>query len=190
KQIAESQNAYSEAINLARKLQDTAYLIASYSGIANALLIDQKYKKALVYQNEALTLLENDRSKTYYGLLSNMSIAYKQSQDFDNALSALLIVEEYFRSQDDLESLAIVHNNLGELYREDIKDDLKAKEHYHKAVKLNVMTNNMHQLSQNYHNLSLSSHSLKHIDSAYFYINKAIEIKTQMGDLGGLAISN
>src|SRR5690606_14651790 len=87
KQIAESQNAYSEAIDLARKLQDTSYLIAAYSGIANALLIDQKYKKALVYQNEALVLLDNDRSKTYYGLLSNMSIAYKQSQDFDNALS-------------------------------------------------------------------------------------------------------
>jgi signal transduction histidine kinase len=190
RQIAESQNAYTKAIDLARKLQDTSFLVASYSGIANALLVDNKYKKALVYQNEALTLLENDKSKAYYGLLSNMSIAYKQSQDFDNALLALLKVEEYFRNQNEQKSLAIVHNNLGELYREDIKDDLKAKEHYHKAVKLNLQSNETHQLSQNYHNLSLSSNSLKQIDSAYYYINKAIEIKTEIGDLGGLAISN
>jgi signal transduction histidine kinase len=189
-QIAESQNAYTKAIELARKLQDTSFLVASYSGIANALLVDQKYKKALVYQNEALALLENDKSKAYYGLLSNMSIAYKQSQDFDNALSALLIVEEYFRKQNDLKSLAIVQNNLGELYRENFNDDLKAKEHYHKAVKLNLETDNIHQLSQNYHNLSLSTLGLNQIDSSYFYINKAIEIKTEMGDLGGLAISN
>lgn len=189
-QIAESQSAYNKAIELARKLQDTAFLVSSYSGMANALLVNQKYKKALVYQNEALSLLENEKSNAYYGLLSNMSIAYKQAQDFDNALAALLEVEEYFRTQNDPKSLAIVHNNLGELYRENIKDDLKAKDHYHKAIKLNTGIENRHQLSQNYHNLSLSFNNLKQIDSAYYYINNAIAIKTELGDLGGLAISN
>lgn len=190
RQIKESLDDYSKAIQRARKLQDTSFLVASYSGIANALLVDNKYKKALIYQNEALSMLENEKSKTYYGLLSNMSIAYKQSQDFDNALSALLVVEAYFREQNDPKSLAIVQNNIGELYRENFEDYQNAKVHYHKAIKLNQSVKNELQLSQNYHNLSLTCHSLKEIDSAFFYINKAIDLKTELGDLGGLAASN
>src|SRR5690606_2074917 len=190
RQIKESLDDYSKAIQRARKLQDTSFMVASYSGIANALLVDNKYKKALIYQNEALSMLENEKSKTYYGLLSNMSIAYKQSQDFDNALSALLVVEAYFREQNDPKSLAIVQNNIGELYRENFEDYQNAKVHYHKAIKLNQSVKNELQLSQNYHNLSLTCHSLKEIDSAFFYINKAIDLKTELGDLGGLATSN
>jgi signal transduction histidine kinase len=190
RQIAESQQAYTKAISAARKLQDTAFLVASYSGMANALLVDNKYKKALVYQNEAISMLKQDKNQTYYGLLSNMSIAYKQSQDFDNALAALLEVEKYFNKQNDYKSLAIVHNNLGELYRENFNDYERAKIHYHKAVKFNLETNNIHQLSQNYHNLSLANNSLKLTDSAFYYVNKSIEIKTEIGDLGGLATNN
>lgn len=189
-QIAESQRAYSEALKASRILQDTAFMVTSYSGLANALLVDHKYKKALIFQKEALAMLENNKDKTYYGLLSNMSIAYKQSQDFDNALEALLTVEEYFKNQNDQKSLATIQNNLGELYRENFKDFSKAKEHYHKAIKLNTSNNDLRQLTQNYHNISLACNSLKQIDSAFFYINKALEIKAEMGDIGGLASSN
>ncbi len=189
-QVAESQDSYSEAIKAARILQDTAFLVASYSGMANALLVDNKYKKALIFQQEALDMLEDEKTKTYYGLLSNMSIAYKQSQDFDNALKALLTVNEYFKEQDNPKEQATIQNNLGELYRENFKDYSKAKEHYHKAIKLNTGENDLRQLSQNYHNLSLACNNLKQIDSAFYYINKSLDIKTEMGDLGGLASGN
>lgn len=190
RQVAESQQAFIKAISSAIKLQDTTFMVASYSGMANALLVDNKYKKALVYQNEALSMLEKNKTQTYYGLLSNMSISFKQSHDFDNALAALLEVEEYFRKQNDPKSLAIVHNNIGELYRENFQDFYRAKIHYHKAVKFNLKVNNYPQLSQNYHNLSLACNSLKQTDSAFYYVNKSIEIKTEIGDLGGLAANN
>jgi len=189
-QIAESQNAYSEALKAARILQDTVFMVTSYSGLANALLVDNKYKKALIYQQEALAMLENNKDKLYYSLLSNMSIAYKQSQDFDNALKALLTVEEYFKKQDNQKALATIQNNIGELYRENFKDYSKAKTHFHKAITLNKRNNDLRQLTQNFHNISLACNSLEQIDSAFFYINKALEIKTEMGDLGGLASSN
>lgn len=190
RQVAEAQQAFTKSISAARKLQDTAFMVASYSGMANSLLVDNKYKKALVYQNEALSMLENNKGKTYYSLLSNMSIAYKQSQDFDNALAALLTVEAYFKEQDDSKSLAIVLNNIGELYRENFNDYEEAKKHYHRAVQLNKKINDTHQLSQNYHNLSLATKKLSQIDSAFHYINQSIDLKTQMSDLGGLASSN
>jgi signal transduction histidine kinase len=189
-QVAEAQYAYSEAIKAARILQDTAFMVNSLSGLANALLVDNKYKKALIYQQEALEMLENEKDNTYYGLLSNISIAYKQSQDFDNALKALLTVKEYFKQQENTKALATIQNNIGELYREDFKDYFKAKEHYHKAIKLNTANSDLRQLTQNYHNLSLAFNSLKQIDSAFFYIHKTLDIKTEMGDLGGLASSN
>lgn len=189
-QVAESQKAYTEAIKAATTLKDTSFMVTSYSGLANALLVDNKYKKALIYQQEALDMLENKKDKHYYGLLSNMSIAYTQSQDFDSALKALLTVKEYFEQQDNQKSLATIQNNLGELYRENFKDYARAKEHYHTAIHLNKKNNDLSQLTQNYHNLSLACNSLEQIDSAFFYINKALQIKTEIGDLGGLASSN
>lgn len=188
-QIEDAQNAYLKAIEMARKNKDTAALVAAYSGKANTLLINNKYKRALVYQREALELLKSEKSKAYYGLLSNMSIALKQAQDFDNSLDALLEVRDYFIKQDDKKSIAIIENNLGELYRENFKDFETAIEHYHRAIKLNKSINDNHQLAQNYHNMSLSLNNINQQDSANFYIQKAIEIKTNNGDLGGLASS-
>lgn len=189
RKIKDSQEAYLEALKIARKESDTAGMIAAYSGKANSLLIDNKYKRALVYQQEALELLKSEKSKAYYGLLSNMSITYKQAQNYDEALSSLLEVRTYFLEQEDKKSLAIVENNLGELYRENFEDFNIAIEHYHRAIKLNQSIDNSNQLAQNYHNLSLSFNKLKQQDSANFYIQKAIDIKTVNGDLGGLASS-
>ncbi|WP_188440333.1 tetratricopeptide repeat-containing sensor histidine kinase [Planktosalinus lacus] len=188
-QIEEAQNAYLKAIEMARKNKDTSGLVTAYSGKANTLLINNKFKKALVYQQEALDLLKSEKSKVYYGLLSNMSIAFKQAQDFDNSLDALLEVRDYFIKQDDKKSIAIVENNLGELYRENFQDYETALEHYHRAIKLNKAINDDRQLAQNYHNMSLTFNNLKQQDSAYFYIQKALEIKTESGDVGGLASS-
>lgn len=189
-QISDSQNAYTKALEAARNTQDSAALINVYSGLANSLLIDKKYKKALVYQKQALEMLENDKTSTYYSLLSNMSISYTQAKDFDNALTALLTVKKYFEEQGDIKLLAIIENNLGELYRENFEDFTNAKAHYHKAIQLNISIDNLLQLSYNYHNMSLSCIGLNQVDSAFFYVNKALDIKKELSDLGGLASTN
>lgn len=189
-QIDEAQKSFLKSIDAAVKLQDTTAIVAAYSGMANALLVDNKFKKALVYQKEALKMLEKDKSDKYYSLLSNMAIAYKQANDFDNSLAALIEVKNYFKDKEALKSQAIVENNIGELYRENFKDYAKAKEHYKRAERLNLKINEKQGLSQNYHNLSLLFEAEKQLDSAFVYIDKAIKIKQESGDLGGQAISN
>tara|TARA_R110000850_G_scaffold203228_1_gene329436 strand:- start:42789 stop:44960 length:2172 start_codon:yes stop_codon:yes gene_type:complete len=189
-QIEEAQKSFLKSIDAATRLRDTASIVAAYSGMANALLVDNKFKKALVYQREALQMLESDKNDKYYSLLSNMAIAYKQASDFDNALVSLIEVKNYFKEKEALKSQAIVENNIGELYRENFKDYTKAKEHYKRAENLNLKINEKQALSQNYHNLSLLFEREDKLDSAFVYIGKAIKIKQESGDLGGLAISN
>lgn len=189
-QIDESQKAFSKSIHAATKLQDSAAIVAAYSGMANALLVDNKFKMALNYQKEALQMLERDKGDKYYSLLSNMVIAYKQAKDFDNALVALIEVKNYFKEKEALKSQAIVENNIGELYRENFNDYAKAKEHYKRAERLNLSLNEKQALSQNYHNLSLLFKEENQLDSAFVYVAKAIEIKEEAGDLGGQAITN
>ncbi len=189
-QIDEAQKAFSKSIQAATKLQDTAAIVAAYSGMANALLVDNKFKMALNYQKEALQMLEHDKGDKYYSLISNMAIAYKQAKDFDNALASLIEVKNYFKENEALKSQAIVENNIGELYRENFNDYARAKEHYKRAERLNLGLNEKHALSQNYHNLSLLFKEHNQLDSAFIYVAKAIKIKEESGDLGGQAITN
>ncbi len=189
-EIAEAQDAYLKSIESALKLGDTVAIVASHSGMANALLIDNKYKKALKYQEAALEMLKNKKSPTYYGVLANTALAYRQTKDFDAALSAFMEVKNYFQKSGDFKSQAVVENNLGELYRENFNDFAQADAHYKRAIALNIRANEKNQLSKNFHNLALLFQENNKIDSAFFYIHKAISLKGEIGDSGGRALSN
>ncbi len=158
--------------------------------MANALLVDNKYKQALKYQEAALQMLKKDKSQTYYGLLANKALAHRQAKDFDGALSAFMEVKEYFQKSENFKSQAIVENNIGELYRENFNDFAQADAHYKRAIDLNMRANEKQQLSQNFHNLALLFQEKNKLDSAFFYIHKAIALKGEIGDSGGRAFSN
>ncbi|MBA3986813.1 MAG: tetratricopeptide repeat protein, partial [Flavobacteriales bacterium] len=55
---------------------------------------------------------------------------------------------------------------------------------------MNMRANEKQQLSQNFHNLALLFQEKNKLDSAFFYIHKAIALKGEIGDSGGRAFSN
>lgn len=189
-QIAQAQESYLKSIEAALKLNDTIFIVTAYSGMANSLIVDNKFTLALRYQQEALKLLENKKTKVYYGLLANRAMNYRHLRNYTLALESFMQVKEYFQENEDFKSQAIIENNIGQLYSENIKDFKQAHAHFKRAIVLNKRINEKHQLSQNYHNLSLLFQNEKQLDSAYFYIEKSMLLKNEIGDTGGLAISN
>ncbi|OIP49995.1 MAG: hypothetical protein AUK33_08840 [Flavobacteriaceae bacterium CG2_30_34_30] len=189
-QIAEAQEAYKKSIKAALKLEDTIAIVSAYSGMANSLIVDNKFTLALRYQQDALKLLENNKTKMYYGLLANRAMTYRHMQNFTLALESFLLVKEYFQENEDFKSQAIIENNIGQLYSENIQDFKQAHAHFKRAIVLNKRINEKHQLSQNYHNVSLLFQKENQLDSAFFYIEKSMLLKNEIGDTGGLAISN
>lgn len=188
-QLSESLRVFNLCLREAEKIGDTTKIIVAYSGIANNHILNRRYKEAINYQEKALEMSKDRNPGHYYGILINISNAYVQAQELYKALEALLEAKEYFKQGEGFDMQAIIENNIGELYRDQLKDYDLAKKHYQWAIELNTRAGNTYQLSQNYHNLSLLYSDNEQMDSAFYYMYKGIDLKKDMGDLGGLASS-
>jgi tetratricopeptide (TPR) repeat protein len=188
-QMNEAIKAYEVCLQESRKLNDTAKLILAYSGLGNANVFNRRSKEALLYFEEIISILEDAKPVKYYQVKSNAAMAYNQIGQVDKSLEYYLEVKDYFNKNEDDEGLAVIENNIGELYRESLQNFEMAKKHYRWAIEINLKTGNNFRLSQVYHNMSLLFGHEKVYDSAFYYLEKSKTLKENMGDLGGLAIS-
>jgi len=189
-QINEAILAYERSIQESQKLKDTSKLVSAYSGLANTYIINKRTREAIVYLEQALTYLESNKSIQYYQLLSNIALAYLQVGMYDKALDNYLEVKDFFSKIEDYEGLAIIENNIGELYREYLNEYQLAKKHYRNAITINIKIGNEYRLSQVYNNISLVFSEEGTMDSAFYYLKKTKKIKEKIGDIGGLAIAH
>lgn len=189
-QMNEAIKAYEICLQESRKLKDTAKLILAYSGLGNAKVFNRRSKEALLYFEEIISILEDTKPLKYYQLKSNAAMAYNQIGQVDKSLEYYLEVKDYFNENEDDEGLAVIENNIGELYRESLQNFEMAKKHFRWAIEINLKTGNNFRLSQVYHNLSLLFGHEKVYDSAFYYLEKSKSLKETMGDIGGLAISH
>lgn len=188
-QLREAEEAFLTAIALSTALSDSAKMVSSHSGLATTLAEQNRYHEAIRHQKLALSHMGPLDSLRYYGLLCNLAVSYNQAQLFDQSLSNYLKARRYFKQIQDYTRLAIVENNIGELYRERLNDLMRAREQYHRAIALNSKDNNTSHLVQNYHNLGLVHCQLQQYDSAFYYNRKSLSMRKAMGNIGGVAIS-
>ncbi len=188
--IPESKEAFKKALKVAEQLNDSSKLGVAYTSIANTENISSNFQTSIELFEKALSYFTQDDKDNYYATLMNMSTAYSGLNEFQKALSSLLITKEYFLKTNDHNRLGIIENNLGEIYRRNIQDFNKARAHYRWAVVANQKANNLPGLAKNYHNISAAFLDENKTDSAIYYTRKSIEIKEQIGDEGGMASAN
>ncbi len=186
--LALADSLYRKLEILAEEASDTSLLIKALNGQGSIQSLQNDGTAALIYYYEAIELAKDGDPDAYYGLLSNMSLAYLKNEQYEEALSNLLTTADFFRSNGDKASLAIVDNNIGELYREQLENLDMAKKHFFMAIELNREINADYQLSKNYNNLGLCFKNSGQYDSAIFYLRKALLLKKGFGDAGGIAI--
>ncbi len=189
-QLKEAEKTYLEALALATKLQDTTKILIAYSGLSNTFSAQGKYGDAIQYQELAMKHAISADSSTYYALHANIALSHINAMQYEVGLKYLIKAKEYYSRTGKLKELALVENNLGELYREHLKNRAMAMNHYLRAFKINTDLNLKAHLVQVTNNMALLHAENYNLDSAFYYTNLSLKLRKETGDLGGLAISH
>ncbi len=187
--IPGAQKEFHAALKISEKLNDSLNIALVNSELANTLTLQGAYRDALSYYEKAL-LYFPEKDSQYTNTLMNMSLTYKGLNQYDKALSVLFKGQPYYEGIGDYRSLGTLENNIGEIYRDNIKDLDQANVHYRKAIVANKKANSERGLAQNYHNLANMFLELEKTDSALHYAKLSMRIKEKMGDEGGMASAN
>lgn len=188
--IPEAKKSFENALSIAKQLEDSTRIGVAYTHIANAENISSNYKAAIELFEKGISYLTKNDEVKYNSTLMNMSNAYSGLNEFEKALSALVEAKNYFTRKEDLNKIGSIENNLGEIYRINIKDYKNARIHYRWAIDANEKANNLPGLAKNYHNLAASYLDENNADSAIFYLKKSINLKEEYGDEGAMASAN
>lgn len=189
--LDESEKSFIELEKLSRILHDTLYLIKSVSGQANLLAVRGETLNSILKNTIASDLAKDYDDDIYFGILSNMSVPLTKMMQYEKVLKNLVeALNHYKKSPDNEHALAIINNNIGELYREHLNNHEQAHLHYARAIALNNKIKDEFQIAKNYNNIGLNFKSSGEMDSAIFYLEKSKVLKEKIGDIGGLAIAH
>lgn len=187
-ELQDSEREFLKAVAHFAEVKDSTGLMSAYSGLGTAMCEQNRYHEGTLYQRKALTYFTGIDSLKYYGLLSNMAVAYSMAREDDRAMTQLLKVMDYFKRNNRFDRVAVVENNIGELYRDNFGEPRKAIPHYQKAAKLNIQAGQDNHLAQNYHNMSIAFQETEQFDSAYYYLQKSLDLRRKVSGRGGMAI--
>jgi signal transduction histidine kinase len=185
--LAEAEPILEEVLNMAYQMNDSTRTVSALSAMATLNNYKGDVFKAIQLQETAKEMFQGDDSSSYYGLVANLGIGYNTIEQYDKSLSQYLSAKKYYESTEAYKNLALIENNLGELYRERFEDYEIAHTHYSNAAAVNNSIGNNSGLSMNYHNMALNYLNLEKPDSALHYILNAIEIREAMNEEGRVA---
>lgn len=157
---------------------------AIYSALGNVYSVSGDGDKALAYFDDALRYIGANEPLRKSGILLNKANVFSQLNRYQEALKNLQQAKKIFNESGNYQYLALVENNIGELYRERLAEYDKAIQHYYKAIVANKKANSQSGLAQNYHNLA-NAHLYASVDSALYYAKKSLALKQELGDVGG-----
>lgn len=177
-----------ECLRIARAASDSTQLTMAYAVLSQLKAEQSLYGASIVYGKEALGYLNSNDSSVYYGLTSNLSISHMHERNTETSLKYALSAKRYYERVHMFQEIALVENNIGELYREQFRDNDMAEKHYRRAVKINKSQGFKGGLASNYLNLALAFNNKNQEDSSLHYIKLARKLRLEMGDVGGLAI--
>lgn len=190
-QLRDAEDEFLKSIAIYSVLGDSSKLLNTYSGLGTTMCEQNSYHEGALYQRKALTFfkLGDQDSLSYYSLLANLAVSYNMAKEVDKALSEYLRVKSFFERNGYDGNVAVVENNIGELYRENFDNNQVAIDHYRKAAELNISTGQDNHLVQNYHNMNIAFQGLMQYDSAYHYLKKSMSLREKVMGRGGMAIS-
>ncbi len=165
------------------------WLLPSSSSLGNITGLQGRPRESLHYNRQTLSLLGPEDSTIYYSVFNNMSHAYKNLGKTDSALYVLVTAKNFYSRIGEVYPQAVLEGNIGEIYREDFEDFEMARKHYLRALALLEIEGGPNDVARNYHNYGILLGSEGVTDSALHYLSLAVDIRREIGDLGGRAAS-
>ena len=182
--------AATEALELATTMGDSSKVARTSSVMGNIHGLMGAHHTAMKYFERAEKHYQKEKGKHYYEVLMNKSYAYSGLNEYTEALNLLSISRTYFAKIGDYHHLAITENNIGEIYRRNINDNKKARQHYYRAATANTRIDNKIGLAQNHHNLATMFLDNNQADSAMPHALKSKRLKEEFGESGQLVTAN
>lgn len=163
------------------------WLLPSSSSLANITAVQGRPRESLYHNRRTLSYLGPEDSTIYYSVLNNMSHAYKGLGKTDSALYVLVAAKNFYSRIGQVYPQAILEGNIAEIYREDFEDFELARKHYLRAIALLEIEGSPNDFARNYHNYGILLGAEGVTDSALYYLSLSVDIRRQIGDLGGRA---
>lgn len=162
------------------------YLMELLSRRANAFSYQVQHSEALDLANQTLHLSESLDSVKYFKLLTNKGVMLGRAGMYNEALALYEQALSHFKKVGDKGAIAIMYNNIAEVYRERFEDYPRALKMYKNAARVNAAVNNAYHEAKNYNNIGICFDKETGSDSALFYYNKALVINEKLGNIMGI----
>lgn len=193
---AEARKRATQALQLARRLDDDFGKPAALNRIGNTYLVEGHYVEALTHYLAALRLWEElaatsrDR-KVQLGqahALNNVGLVHYYQADYDQAMRYYNRALNIRESIGDSAGIAMSQNNIGILYS--INGDHNNALRYHrKALAYRESLGDLPGMGASYTNIGNAYQGLNQYALQFDYFNKALALYEKLGDLPGVANS-
>lgn len=188
-QLKDAMDAAQRALAIAVQRRDTILLTDAHTEVATILSSQNRHNESLEHFQRAVEYCGDRDADFLQKLKTNLATAYQHTDQYSKALEILLEVRHFFQKNENLDRLAVIENNLGDLYSRDLREFDLAVRHFHLARALNIATGNTYRLAQNNHNLSLMYQKQGVLDSAFYYARRSIELRKELEMPAAMAIA-
>ena len=185
-------DTYLVAIDLFIQVNEKRDLVSAYINLSTAYRYQGNYQRALSVNYDALSILDNLNNKSYsdslkvghiYKTIANIyTVQKKQGQADSNYNKALEIYQTLNSSQD----IADIYVNFA-INAENEKNYTRIINYNRRALKLYTSVSKIALADINISNAYID---LLNYDSAKFFVDKALQIYTDLNDSRGLALVN
>ena len=163
------------ALELAKKLNDTALISLHYSDISILYHDFSYYDKGVYYGKKAFAIMNSKKVKEYKYLMFANNATAINFDDWNKPDSALFYHYKnlkYFKKVKDTIRFPFVYNNIANTNLK-IKDFSTAKKYLKRSLAINLIRNKDYNLSSNYNNLARVASEENNILEAKKYFNLA-----------------
>ncbi|TVR37089.1 MAG: hypothetical protein EA392_13725 [Cryomorphaceae bacterium] len=188
-QLKDAMEAAQRALSIAVQRGDTIMLTDAHAEVATILSSQNRHNDALEHFQRAVEYCGDRDVDFLQKLKTNLASTYQHTDQYSKALEILLEVRHFFQQTENQDRLAVIENNLGDLYSRDLREFDLAARHFHRARVLNIETENTYRLAQNKHNLSLMYQKKGALDSAFYYARRSIALREELEMPAAMAIA-
>jgi len=180
---------YNRAYKMKKSWEDKSGAGYSKSNVGQALYSLGEYDLAIAAHDTAVRLRgeANDKPGVAYSL-KQIGILYQENGEFTKAIVYLDTAYKIYQSLEDKTNLAYLATKRGNLAQK-ISDNVKAMENFKLALKLYKEVNDKIEVGNSYYNLSSISAKFNNIKLAITYLDSALVVQFETGDLSGQLFS-
>ncbi len=144
---------------------------------------------ALMFYEQSLGLFEELNDPLEIGKARiNIATYYNAVADYEKSVEQSLMALERFQSLGDLRGMARVQNILGQSYYFQ-QDYEEAKRYFREYLNTSLESGDSVEISSSLSNLGAAFQELNQLDSALYYLERAVQLKERLDFLGNIGTS-